>query len=74
MSKEIKKAAEAPPVYQLTRSIIHNCPALVLPNEFLRKFANMAQIVPMKCSQDVAEEIVAKLNAAQSAPAQEGGK
>jgi hypothetical protein len=48
--------------YRLTKSIIHKCPALVLPDEFLRKIANMVQIVPMHCTQEVAEELCNKLN------------
>lgn len=54
------------PVYKLTRSILHDCPALVLPQSFLQKLGMTAQIVVLKgASQEIAEELLATLNSAQ---------
>jgi hypothetical protein len=38
--------------FQLTRSIIHECPALRLPQSFLEKLGNAAQIVVLKGAND----------------------
>lgn len=51
--------------YELTRSIIHKCPALKLPQTFLQKLGMTAQIVPLLgLSDEQAQAIVDRLNAA----------
>jgi hypothetical protein len=57
---------DLPALYKLTRSIIHDCPALVLPQSFIEKLGNCAQIVVLKgASQEIADALLAKLNADQ---------
>jgi hypothetical protein len=50
--------------YELTRSIIHKCPALKLPQTFLQKLGMTAQIVPLLgLTDEQAQAIVDRLNA-----------
>lgn len=51
--------------YSLGRSIIHECPALVLPQSFLQKLGAAAQIIPLKgMSAEAAQQLVNDCNSA----------
>lgn len=51
--------------YKLTKSIIHKCPALVLPQSYIQKLGNTAQIIPLKgLTDEAAQMLLADLNAA----------
>jgi hypothetical protein len=50
--------------FKLARSIIHDCPALVLPQSFIEKLGNVAQLVVLKGVDDeIASVLLNKLNA-----------
>jgi len=73
---KLSAKTEAQPVvknrYELTRSIIHNCPAIKLPRSFAMKIGMMAQIVPLPgFTQEKAEEFLADLNHTAPLPQQE---
>lgn len=54
--------------YGLTKSIIHGCPAIVLPQSFLQRLGMTAQILPLKgFSDEQAIAFLADLNSAVSA-------
>lgn len=58
---------EVPKKFTLTNSIIHKCPALRLPQSFLQKLGNTAQIVALKgCDANMAQFILDACNAALS--------
>jgi len=59
-------AGEAEPGerFELTKSIIHKCPALRLPQTFLQRLGGVAQLVVLKGADDaLAEELLRRLNA-----------
>jgi hypothetical protein len=50
--------------FSLTRSIIHDCPALKLPQTWLQKLGNTARIVALRGADDeLAQALVDRLNA-----------
>lgn len=54
--------------WQLTRSIIHNCPALRVPQTWLQRLGNVAQIVVLKGADEaLAQSIADALNVAPAA-------
>jgi hypothetical protein len=54
-----------PERFELTRSIIHKCPALKLPQTFMQRLGMIAQIVPLHgLTDEQARAIVDRLNAA----------
>lgn len=62
MAWEATMAAER---FELTRSIIHKCPALKLPQTFMQQLGMTAQIVPLHgLTEAQAQAIVDRLNAA----------
>lgn len=51
--------------FELGRSIIYDCPALILPQSFLQKLGGTTQMVVLKgADDDIAKRIVDALNAA----------
>ena len=51
--------------FELTRSIIHNCPALALPQSFAEQMGGVAQLVVLKgATPEVAQFIADACNAA----------
>lgn len=67
--KEAKPAPTQHGSFELVRSIIHKCPALKLPQSFIEKLGNAAQIVPLKGLDDeMAKFIVDACNASLPAP------
>jgi hypothetical protein len=68
-AEQSSMAGAAPEPYKLTRSIIHNCPALVLPQSLIEKLGNCAQIVVLKGADDaIAGTLLAALNAGIAQP------
>lgn len=54
--------------FELVRSIIHQCPALKMPQTFLQQMGMTAQIVPLKgLTQEQGQAIADRLNAAPAA-------
>lgn len=54
--------------FEITKSIIHKCPAIKLPQSYLQKLGNTAQIIVLKgCDDDTANFIANACNAALSA-------
>jgi hypothetical protein len=72
-AKAVQSALSADPLkmaveeFSLTRSIIHECPALRLPQSFVEKLGNVAQVVALKgCDAETAQFIVNACNAART--------
>lgn len=79
LAERIKALAPVQPVavpglhrgYLLGRSIIHECPALVLPRSFIQKLGGTAQIIPLRgMSDEAAKQLVRDCNSV--APAAQG--
>ena len=65
-----EQSEPAKPAFTKTRSIIHDCPAIKLPQTFLQRLGNTAQLVVLKgADDDLAEALIAMLNAPPAAPA-----
>jgi hypothetical protein len=65
VSRAVLAAAQNPKdkAYRLGRSIIHDCPALILPQNFVQRLGMTAQIVPLKgVGMEAAQQIVADCN------------
>ena len=65
-----EQSEPAKPAFTKTRSIIHDCPAIKLPQTFLQRLGNTAQLVVLKgADDDLADALIAMLNAPPAAPA-----
>lgn len=60
--------------FVLTRSVIHDCPAIKLPQNFVQQLGNTAQIVVLKGATDeIANFIVSACNQKAEAEKAKGG-